>query len=57
MKRQVKVEMVMNLNCSSEEYDDIINLLNHHIEELIDLDEFPEIENIHNVFIREEKGL
>lgn len=57
MKRQVKVEMVMNLNCSSEEYDDIIRLLNHHIEELIDLDEFPEIENVHNVFIREEKGL
>lgn len=57
MKRQVKVEMVMNLDCSKKEYDDILNILNYHIEELVDLDEFPEIENIHSVFIREEKGL
>ena len=57
MKRQVKVEMVVNLDCSPKEYDVILNLLNHHMEELIDLDEFPEIESIHNVFIREEKGL
>lgn len=57
MKRQVKVEMVMNLDCSKKEYDDILNILNYHIGELVDLDEFPEIENIHSVFIREEKGL
>lgn len=57
MKKQIKVEMVMNLNCTQKEYEELLRILDHHVEYLIDMDEYPEIESISNVFVREEKGL
>lgn len=53
MKKKIEIELNLDFDGTQEEYEDLKKILDHHIEQLIDLDSFPEITSINNVRSKE----
>ena len=46
MKKLINATMTMIFNGTEDEFEDIKRILDHHIEYLMSLDEYPEIESV-----------
>lgn len=46
MKKLINAAMTMTFNGTEEEFEDIKRILDHHIEYLMSLDEYPEIKSV-----------
>lgn len=46
MKKVINATMTMTFNGTEEEFEDIKRILDHHIEYLMSLDEYPEIKSV-----------
>ena len=46
MKKLINVSMIMTFNGTEDEFEDIKRILDHHIEYLMSLDEYPEIKSV-----------
>lgn len=49
MKKEMKVSMWLTFNGTSDQYEELKRVLDHQIECLLNLDEFPEIKGASNV--------
>ena len=46
MKKLINLSMRMTFNGTEDEFEDIKRILDHHIEYLMSLDEYPEIKSV-----------